>query len=103
MHGNGNGQGYEEDRGEGSKRNPLLDLMDSERIYVEQLALVIRVSQMIQLKRTVLTRIAGCCGLVEKRLSTPETGRNVSLRRSSLQSKQGFWHCKSVCFSVEHS
>lgn len=43
---NGNGQGYDaEDRGEGSKRNPLLDLMDSERTYVEQLALVIRVSK----------------------------------------------------------
>jgi hypothetical protein len=47
--GNGNSQGYDaqEDRGEGSKRNPLLDLMDSERTYVEQLALVIRVSDCI--------------------------------------------------------
>jgi len=47
MNGNGHVQGYDngpEERGEGSKRNPLVDLMDSERIYVEQLALVIRVS-----------------------------------------------------------
>jgi hypothetical protein len=31
-------------RGEGSRRNPLVDLIDSERVYVEQLGLVIRVS-----------------------------------------------------------
>ena len=29
---------------EGGKRNPLVDLIDSERIYVDQLGLVIRVS-----------------------------------------------------------
>jgi len=33
-----------DDSGESSKRNPLVDLMDSEKIYVEQLGLVIRVS-----------------------------------------------------------
>ncbi|ORY26875.1 hypothetical protein BCR39DRAFT_539899 [Naematelia encephala] len=31
-----------EDKGEGSKRNPLVDLIDTEKTYVEQLALVIR-------------------------------------------------------------
>ncbi len=31
-------------RGEIARRNPLLDLMDSEKVYVEQLGLVIRVS-----------------------------------------------------------
>ncbi|WRT65017.1 uncharacterized protein IL334_001958 [Kwoniella shivajii] len=31
-----------DDRSEGSKRNPLVDLIDSERTYVEQLSLVIR-------------------------------------------------------------
>jgi hypothetical protein len=47
INGNGHVQGYDaaEERGEGSKRNPLVDLMDSERLYVEQLALVIRVSR----------------------------------------------------------
>jgi hypothetical protein len=47
INGNGHAQNYDngsEERGEGSKRNPLVDLMDSERLYVEQLALVIRVS-----------------------------------------------------------
>ena len=32
-----------EDRVEGGKRNPLVDLIDSERLYLEQLGLVIRV------------------------------------------------------------
>lgn len=47
MNGNGHAQGREsvqDDRAEASKRNPLVDLMDSEKTYVEQLALVIRVS-----------------------------------------------------------
>lgn len=46
-----NGNGYsqppdlsQDERAEASKRNPLVDLMDSEKEYVEQLALVIRVS-----------------------------------------------------------
>ena len=33
-----------EERSDGGKRNPLVDLIDSERVYVEQLGLVIRVS-----------------------------------------------------------
>ncbi|OCF59079.1 hypothetical protein L486_03578 [Kwoniella mangroviensis CBS 10435] len=36
------GHGSTLDGAEGSKRNPLVDLIDSERIYVEQLSLVIR-------------------------------------------------------------
>jgi hypothetical protein len=37
--------GYHTGQREGAaKRNPLLDLIDSEKIYVEQLGLVIRVS-----------------------------------------------------------
>lgn len=47
MDGNGYIQGRDpahDERAEASKRNPLVDLMDSEKTYVEQLALVIRVS-----------------------------------------------------------
>jgi len=33
------------DDGGGSKRNPLIDLMETEKTYVEQLTLVIRVRQ----------------------------------------------------------
>jgi hypothetical protein len=59
MNGNGNsdGQGYDnsEERGEGSKRNPLVDLMDSERLYVEHLALVIRVSARCGIHCVMLT------------------------------------------------
>ena len=47
MNGNGHAQGRDpmiDERAEASKRNPLVDLMDSEKTYVEQLALVIRVS-----------------------------------------------------------
>ena len=47
MNGNGYAQGrdpVQDERAEASKRNPLVDLMDSEKTYVEQLALVIRVS-----------------------------------------------------------
>jgi len=33
------------DKDEGTKRNPLVDLIDTERIYVDQLGLVIRVSR----------------------------------------------------------
>lgn len=49
INGNGHSQmresGAADDRAalEASKRNPLVDLMDSEKTYVEQLALVIRV------------------------------------------------------------
>lgn len=32
------------DRDEGAKRNPLVDLIDTEKTYVDQLGLVIRVS-----------------------------------------------------------
>nr|XP_019008746.1 uncharacterized protein I206_06428 [Kwoniella pini CBS 10737]OCF47527.1 hypothetical protein I206_06428 [Kwoniella pini CBS 10737] len=38
----GSGGTARDDGGEGSKRNPLVDLIDSEKIYVEQLSLVIR-------------------------------------------------------------
>lgn len=33
-----------DERGDGGRQNPLVDLMDSERVYVDQLGLVIRVS-----------------------------------------------------------
>ena len=36
------------DRDEGTKRNPLVDLIDTERIYVDQLGLVIRVSTLLR-------------------------------------------------------
>lgn len=36
--------GRDESRDTGAKRNPLVDLIDSEKAYVDQLALVIRVS-----------------------------------------------------------
>lgn len=41
------GHGDGEDDGAMARRNPLVDLIDSERAYVEQLALVIRVSRHI--------------------------------------------------------
>ena len=98
MNGNGHTQGYDaaEERGEGSKRNPLVDLMDSERVYVEQLALVIRVSH-IHLDRgeDIAHEIASCGCLVKKRLSTSETGWHVSLCRGGVSSKQGFRECRS--------
>ncbi|WWC59198.1 uncharacterized protein I303_101748 [Kwoniella dejecticola CBS 10117] len=42
VHGTGNPSATRDDGGEGSKRNPLVDLIDSEKFYVEQLSLVIR-------------------------------------------------------------
>lgn len=53
MNGNGHTQlrepGGQDDRAalEASKRNPLVDLMDSEKTYVDQLALVIRVGRLL--------------------------------------------------------
>lgn len=46
---NGHGDGGEGGRNgdAGSKRNPLVDLIDSEKAYVDQLALVIRVSTIL--------------------------------------------------------
>ncbi|WWC87232.1 uncharacterized protein L201_002120 [Kwoniella dendrophila CBS 6074] len=38
----GHGSTITNDSSEGSKRNPLIDLMDSEKVYVDQLSLVIR-------------------------------------------------------------
>ena len=43
IHGNGPGPDTGQ-QGDPTKRNPLVDLMDSEKTYVEQLGLVIRVS-----------------------------------------------------------
>jgi hypothetical protein len=99
MNGNGHTQGYEaaEERGEGSKRNPLVDLMDSERTYVEQLALVIRVSLCSIFGEDHADEVAGCGCLVKKGLSTPKTGWHVSLCRGSVSSQQGFWECESDC------
>jgi len=95
MNGNGHTQGYDaaEDRGEGSKRNPLVDLMDSERTYVEQLALVIRVSQNLKFEEDYADGVASCGCLVKKGLSTPKTRWHVSLCRGGLSSKQGVWKC----------
>lgn len=76
INGNGHVQNFDngpEERGEGSKRNPLVDLMDSERIYVEQLALVIRVSFVLSSVDSA-DNLAGCGCMVEKGLSTSETG-----------------------------
>jgi hypothetical protein len=97
MNGNGHTQGYDaaEERGEGSKRNPLVDLMDSERTYVEQLALVIRVSLNLNFEEDYANHVASCGCLVEKGLSTPETGWHVSLCRGGVPSKQGVWKCES--------
>jgi len=96
MNGNGHTQGYDaaEERGEGSKRNPLVDLMDSEKTYVEQLALVIRVSQNLNFEEDSADGVASCGCLVKKGLSTPETGRHVSLCRGGISSKQGFRECE---------
>lgn len=41
--------GGQEDRSESTKRNPLVDLIDTERSYVDQLGLVIRVSTSLPL------------------------------------------------------
>lgn len=63
------GQGLSQGQGhrDATKRNPLVDLMDSEKVYVEHLGLVIRVSLGIQLGigKTVLQRgksrgVLGC-------------------------------------------
>jgi len=96
MNGNGHTQGYDaaEERGEGSKRNPLVDLMDSERTYVEQLALVIRVSFNLDFNKNNAHEIASRGCLVKKGLSTSKTGWHVSLCRSGVQSKQGVWECE---------
>jgi hypothetical protein len=97
MNGNGHTQGYDavEERGEGSKRNPLVDLMDSERTYVEQLALVIRVSFNLKPEEDSANDAASRGCLVKKGLSTPETGWHVSLCRGGISSKQGVWECES--------
>jgi hypothetical protein len=39
--------GPSEDRSETTRRNPLVDLIDSEKSYVEQLGLVIRASLIV--------------------------------------------------------
>jgi len=95
MNGNGHTQGYDaaEERGEGSKRNPLVDLMDSERTYVEQLALVIRVSFSLDFEEGYTDEIASRGCLVKKGLSTSKTRWHVSLCRGGVSGKQGFWEC----------
>ena len=95
MNGNGHTQGYDaaEERGEGSKRNPLVDLMDSERTYVEQLALVIRVSFILDFEEGYTDEIASRGCLVKKGLSTSKTRWHVSLCRGGVSGKQGFWEC----------
>lgn len=96
--GHGNNQGYDaqEDRGEGSKRNPLLDLMDSERTYVEQLALVIRASDCLLTCLDHTDPVASCGCLVQKGFPPTQAGWNVSMCRSSLQSKQSIWQCRCI-------
>lgn len=45
-----------EDRAENSKRNPLVDLIETERVYVEQLGLIIRVCTIVGGSRLVSRR-----------------------------------------------
>lgn len=73
-----NGHSDEASREAGSKRNPLVDLIDSEKAYVDQLALVIRVSEVYtDIGERIAHIVARRSCLVKKGLPTAKAGFDV--------------------------
>lgn len=82
-------------RGKQSKRsNPLTDLVESEREYIDLLAGIIRV-RLIRISWTLLTGISlrwvleSCRSMVSYQLSAQPVGCNVQGDRVSIQGQQG--------------
>jgi hypothetical protein len=86
-----NGAGIGHGNGEDpTKRNPLVDLMDSEKVYVEQLGLVIRVSP---IHKNAIMGDWKCGGLIAGRLTSSVWQR--------LGPARTFRHQNSMpCFAV---
>jgi hypothetical protein len=86
---NGNGTTEIPDAAEGSRRNPLVDLIDSEKLYVEQLGLVIRVSHNCRALFLVFARL----GSIDH---TPSLTRLIPiLTTDHISASRGLGHART--------
>lgn len=80
-----------------SARNPLTDLMDTEKVYVEQLTFVIRVRRLHPACRScgiADSRAESRCRMVQARPASLEARCDVQGRRGRLSSEPGIRSCK---------